>query len=196
MEGTKDIIIKNLSGCERSMDGLIPWLEESDFFTAPASTRFHGAYKGGLAKHSLNVFNTLLKLCNTFDIPYQKAPLESVVICGLLHDVCKIYFYKESTRNVKNEQTGQWEKVPCYTIDDQLPIGHGEKSVIILQRFMRLTEDEAYAIRWHMGGFDDAARGYAGGVMLSNVFQKCPLAVLLHMADLAASYLADTREEK
>ena len=193
MEDTKSIILKALSGCERPMHDLILWLKDSDFFTAPASTRFHGAHRGGLAEHSLCVYNTLLNLGNSFNIHY---PLDSMVICGLLHDICKVDFYKESTRNVKNEQTGQWEKIPCYTIEDSLPIGHGEKSVIILQRFMYLTEDEAYAIRWHMGGFDDAARGYAGGIMLSNAFQKCPLAVLLHMADLAASYLVEERKEQ
>ncbi len=96
-------------------------------------------------------------------------------------------FYKQDVRNVKNN--GVWEQVPVYTINDTLPLGHGEKSVMILQQYIELTTDEIYAIRWHMGGFDDTAKSYAGGLQLSAAFDKCPLLVMLHMADLAAVYL-------
>ena len=118
---------------------------------------------------------------------------ESIAICGLLHDLCKANFYKVSTRNVKNEQTGKWEKVPFYQVEDQFPYGHGEKSVWLIERFMRLTVEEAAAIRWHMGGFDDAVRG--GSFAVSGAFESWPLCVELHIADLRASYLDEEREQ-
>ena len=163
---------------------LLDWLCSTDFFTAPASTKFHGACREGLVMHSLNVYRVLRgKFCREGD------DLESVVICSLLHDVCKANYYQESTRNVKNKETGRWEEVPFFSIDDSLPYGHGEKSVWMIERYMRLTTEEAVAIRWHMGGFDDAARG--GCKAISEAYDAYPLAVKLHMADLAATYLLE-----
>ena len=144
-------------------DRLLNWLETTDFFTAPASTRFHGACEGESA--------------------------ESYAICGLLHDLCKANFYKVGTRNVKNDVTGQWERVPFYQVADQLPYGHGEKSVYLIEHFMRLKTAEAIAIRWHMGGFDDAVRG--GSFAVSDAYNTYPLAVKLHIADLTATYLME-----
>ena len=108
---------------------------------------------------------------------------------GLLHDLCKANFYKVGTRNVKNDVTGQWEKVPFYQVADQLPYGHGEKSVYLIEHFMRLKTAEAIAIRWHMGGFDDAVRG--GSFAVSDAYNTYPLAVKLHIADLTATYLME-----
>ena len=135
--------------------------------------------------HSVSVFNTMME--KHFEEGVDS--VESFAICALLHDVCKAEFYKTSTRNVKNELTGQWEKVPYYTIEDRYPFGHGEKSVFLIERFFRLKPAEAIAIRWHMGGFDDNAR--VGGYTVSNAFSKYPLAVKLHLADLEASYLVE-----
>lgn len=164
---------------------LLKWLETTDFFTAPASTKFHCACHEGLLKHSLNVYKVLMeKHFNS-----ETDDLESATICSLLHDLCKAQFYKTSTRNVKNELTGAWEQVPYYTVDDVFPYGHGEKSVFLIERFMRLKTSEAMAIRWHMGGFDDSAK--SGGFAMSLAFDKCPLAVKLHMADLEATYLRE-----
>lgn len=165
---------------------LLEWLERTDFFVAPASTRFHGAEREGLVKHSLNVYDVMVRR-NEYDGGTES--LESITICALLHDLCKAEFYKESTRNVKNDETGKWEKVPYYTIEDRYPFGHGEKSVFLIERFFRLKPAEAIAIRWHMGGFDDNAR--VGGYTVSNAFSKYPLAVKLHLADLEASYLVE-----
>lgn len=166
-------------------DQLFAWLEGTDFFTAPASTRFHSAYEGGLLEHSLNVFRNLIDR-----FPNGSGyPMESLAICGLLHDLCKVEFYKTSMRNVKNDTTGNWERVSFYSIDEQFPYGHGEKSVFLIERFMSLTTDEALAIRWHMGGFDSDAK--AGGYSISAAFAKCPLAVMLHVADLEATYLTE-----
>ena len=167
---------------------LLEWMEGTDFFTAPASTRFHGAHEGGLCSHSLNVWKRLRDGCAV-----KGYSPESIAICGLLHDLCKANFYKVSTRNVKNEQTGKWEKVPFYQVEDRFPYGHGEKSVWLIERFMRLTVEEAAAIRWHMGGFDDAVRG--GSYAASGAFEEWPLCVELHIADLRASYLDEEREQ-
>ena len=172
-------------------DKLLDWIENrTDFFDAPASTRYHLAEPGGLVKHSDHVFERLNALCESEDWVAKgisKPQKESIAICGLLHDLCKANFYKTSTRNVKNDATGQWEKVPYYTVEDQFPYGHGEKSVFLIERFMRLKTEEAVAIRWHMGGFDDAARG--GSFAISAAFEKHPLALLLHLADMQATYL-------
>lgn len=168
------------------LEELIRWLEGTDFFEAPASTKFHSAYKEGLLVHSLNVYD-ILKARNDRDGNTESE--ESVALVALLHDVCKAGFYKESTRNVKNEQTGQWEKVPYYQVEDRFPYGHGEKSVYLIERFLRLKPAEAIAIRWHMGSFDDTVR--AGGYTLSHAFEKYPLAVKLHLADLEATYLLE-----
>jgi hypothetical protein len=158
-------------------DALLEWLLKSDFFTAPASTKYHGAYEGGLVEHSINVYEQFV--CND---------AETRAICALLHDVCKVNFYKTDFRNVKDEK-GVWQKVPYYAVDDQLPYGHGEKSVYIISGFMKLTREESMAIRWHMGGFDDAVRG--GSYSMGAAFEKYPLAVYLHTADMLATYTLD-----
>ena len=165
-------------------DRLLEWLSSTDFFKAPASTRFHGACEEGLVMHSLNVYHALMdRFFEEGDNP------ESMAICGLLHDLCKANYYKTGTRNVKNEATGQWEKVPVFMVEDQFPYGHGEKSVYLIERFIRLKPAEAVAIRWHMGGFDDAARG--GCRAISEAYDAYPLAVKLHLADLTATYLME-----
>ena len=166
-------------------DRLLEWLQTTDFFTAPASTRYHCACPSGLVQHSVNVYEVMME--KHFDPETDSA--ESFALCALLHDVCKAQFYKISTRNVKNEKTGQWEQVPYYTIEDAFPYGHGEKSVFLIERFVRLKPAEATAIRWHMGGFDDAARG--GNFSISVAYDKYPIAVKLHLADLEATYLRE-----
>ncbi len=168
-------------------DRLLEWLSTTDFFTAPASTRFHGACKGGLVMHSYNVYDVIMKKYYTES--EDTASRESFAICSLLHDLCKANFYKESTRNVKNDATGQWEKVPFFQVEDKFPFGHGEKSVYLIERFMRLKPAEAIAIRWHMGGFDDSVRG--GSFAISAAYDEYPLAVMLHLADLEATYLVE-----
>lgn len=166
---------------------LLDWLLQTDFFTAPASTKFHLCEEGGLCEHSLNVYDCLNE---RFGAEY---PAETIAIVSLLHDLCKAQFYKVSTRNQKNDLTGLWEKVPYYTIEDKFPFGHGEKSVFLIERFMRLKLEEAVAIRWHMGGFDDTAK--AGGYTVSNAFEMYPLAVKLHLADIEATYLREGNQK-
>lgn len=174
-------------------DKLLEFLENSDFFTAPASTRFHGAYEGGLLRHSLNVYECLVSYLSRGRVKDQyklEVSAESAAISALLHDVCKVNFYTISYRNSKNEKTGQWEKLPYYTIHDTLPYGHGEKSVYMISGFMRLTRDEAMAIRWHMGfsGIED--KGTIGAAL-----EQYPLAFALSVADMEASYFIEGRED-
>lgn len=157
----------------------------SDFFTAPASTRFHGNYEGGLCEHSINVYHNLKEYLSRpytsklFDNNYSD---ESIAIVSLLHDLCKMNCYKTSYRNTKNE-AGQWIKVPYFEFDDNLPYGHGEKSVYIISGFMKLSREEAFAIRYHMGfSTTDDPRN------VGKAFEMYPLAFALSVADMEASY--------
>ena len=166
----------------------------SDFFEAPASTRFHGSYVGGLVEHSLNVFDCLRhylareRVKETYGLSFSE---ESVAIVSLLHDVCKINCYKPGTRNVKDEN-GRWQSVPFYTIEDSLPYGHGEKSVYIATGYMRLTRDEAFAIRYHMGFSENADNNNN----VAKSFEMFPLAFALSVADQEASYFMESAPEK
>jgi len=173
-------------------DALLDYLEhKSDFFTAPASARFHGAYAGGLCEHSVNVYHCLtayLERERVRELYGLEYPAESAALVSLLHDVCKTGCYREGSRNVKGPD-GKWQAVPTFFYEDPLPYGHGEKSVYILSGFLRLTREEAMAIRWHMGGFDDAVRG--GSFAVSDAYNRYPLAVKLHASDLIATYLME-----
>ncbi len=186
-----DIYRKNIN--RDGADKLLDFLEnKSDFFTAPASTRFHGAYEGGLLRHSLNVYECLVqylareRVKDTYKLNVSD---ETAAVVALLHDVCKVNFYTVSYRNSKNEQTGQWEKVPYYSINDTLPYGHGEKSVYMVSGFMRLSREEAMAIRWHMGfsGIEDKNT-------IGRALEKYPLAFALSVADMEASYFLEGSE--
>lgn len=172
-------------GAERLLDYLT---NRCDFFTAPASTRFHSAYEGGLAQHSLNVYYCLKdylereRVKNTYKLNFSE---ETVAIVALLHDICKTDVYVKDFRNVKNEQ-GQWEKVPTYRYEDKLPYGHGEKSVYMISGFMRLTRDEAMAIRWHMGFSGGEDSGLVGKAL-----ESYPLAFAMSTADMEATYFLE-----
>lgn len=194
-------------------DKLLEWLENSDFFTAPASTRFHLSRPGGLVEHSIHVYERLRELylneLGSGDGPMElnEREEESIAICGLLHDICKVDVYKQEYKNqktydaekvkqaqkweVKKDASGSfiWESVATYKFEDSLPYGHGEKSVYIISGFMRLSREEAMAIRWHMGfAGDDDIRS------VGNAFNLYRMAVLTHMADMMATYL-DEQEE-
>ena len=161
---------------------------KSDFFTAPASTRFHGAHEGGLAEHSVNVYECLRayldreRVKSLYHMEYSD---ESVALVALLHDVCKIGCYKVSTRNVKDEN-GVWQRVPYYQFDDPMPYGHGEKSVYIISGFLRLSREEAFAIRYHMGFSGNEDKGSVGKVL-----EQYPLAFALSVADMEATYFLE-----
>ena len=167
------------------IEELIQFLEKSDFFIAPASTRFHGNFEGGLLQHSLKVYEILEEKLKHTPVSMDISE-DTIKIVALLHDICKVNFYKVDYRNAKNE-LGVWEKVPYYTVDDTIPYGHGEKSVMMITEYMKLTVEEKYAIRWHMG-LSEPKELYG---TLSAAFSKYPLALMLFEADLEATYLFD-----
>lgn len=172
---------------------LLEYLEGSDFFTAPASTKYHLAREGGLCEHSLNVYYRLKDLVANEKSDWAKnVSGESIAIIALLHDLCKIGMYVIEYRNQK-QADGSWQKVPYYNIDEMLPYGHGEKSVYIINGYMRLTREEAMCINWHMGGYDERVRG-GNGTVIAKAYTQYPLAVLTHIADAMASYLDESRE--
>jgi hypothetical protein len=172
-------------------DKLMEWLEKSDFFTAPASTRFHGNYEGGLCKHSLNVYKELKRHLALLDQP-ENISEETVAVVSLLHDLCKVNFYKRGTKNVKDD-SGVWTKKETWEIEEKFPCGeHADKSIILIQQFMQLLPEEILAIRAHMGGFDASVRG--GAYMIGNIFGRSRLAVQLHCADLTATYFLENEE--
>lgn len=175
-------------------DKLLDYLDSRtcDFFTAPASARFHSAYEGGLLRHSLNVYDCLRQYLDRERVKetYGLVPEEeSVAIVSLLHDICKVNTYKPGTRNVKDEN-GVWRQVPTYEYDDKLPYGHGEKSVYIISGFLRLTREEAFAIRYHMG-FSSATDDSRN---VGAAFEMFPLAFALSVADMEATYFLESKE--
>ena len=166
---------------------LLNFIENSDFFTAPASTKFHSAIEGGLCFHSLNVYKRFKQnLISEFKDKYTDViSEESIAIIALLHDICKVNCYKLDYRNVK--VNGEWTKQPYFAYEDSLPYGHGEKSVYMISGFMKLSREEAMAINWHMGGFDSRVLG--GNYSLSTAFYSYPLSVIFHISDVQATYL-------
>lgn len=196
-ENLKDEFIKTYSEkiIRPGSEKLLAYLtgENSDFFTAPSSTRFHGSYEGGLLEHSLNVYHCLvdyLERQRTKELYNMNYTEETIAIVSLLHDLCKVNFYTVDYRNAKNDQ-GVWEKVPYYTINDQLPYGHGEKSVYIISGFMRLTREEAFAIRYHMGFSGTEDKNNVG-----KAFEMFPLAFALSVADMEATYYLEGSNKK
>lgn len=188
----KFIEIYNTNIKREGADKLLEYLlsPTSDFFTAPASARFHSSYEGGLCDHSINVYECLKSYLNSsrvkegFGFEYSD---ESIAIVSLLHDLCKVNVYKKGFRNVKDER-GAWQRVDTFEYDDKLPYGHGEKSVYIISGYMKLTREEAFAIRYHMGysSTEDARN-------VSAAFEMFPLAFALSTADSEATYFIESK---
>lgn len=176
------------------IDNLLEFIRKSDFYTAPASTRFHGAYEGGLLEHSINVLECLAEKKASDNAIWHKILVnvqsESIVISALLHDLCKTYFYTTEMRNKKDE-TDAWVQVPFYTVNDLIPYGHGEKSVMMIEEYIKLLPAERYAIRWHMGSYEPKELWNT----LGTAMEKYPLVLALHEADMEATYLLE-KEKK
>jgi hypothetical protein len=181
---------------------LLEWLEDSDWYAAPASTRFHLCKEGGLLEHSMNVYRRLLALCEAEYGELDGGQHETAAIIALFHDLCKIDFYKPEWRNVKvyqekgskfdNGGRFDWETKLGYTVDEGFCYGyHGPKSTFLIERFIRLTPEEAAAVSCHMGAFDRSPNDYS----ISNAFERYPLALLLHMADCLASFIDESQKE-
>lgn len=171
-------------------DRLLTYLEKSDFFTAPSSTRFHCSYEGGLCEHSLNVYDCLKDYLDRDFVKnrYNLNPSEEkIAIVALLHDLCKVNTYTVSMRNKKNE-SGQWVQVPFYEFKEKFNYGsHGGKSIFIIQEFMKLDPDEQVAINCHMGAYDRMP----GDFSLNNAYAQFPLALALHIADVESSVILE-----
>ena len=166
------------------LEDLLDWLCKADFFSAPASTKYHGAYAGGLCQHALDVYDYAQKLAFLSPTPIKE---ESLCIAALFHDVCKVNLYRIDYRNQK--VNGEWQSIPYYTVEERFHFGgHGSKSVYQVQYFMKLNQDEAVAINCHMGFSDGSATTVRD---VGNAFQSCPLAWIIHTADEAATYLLD-----
>ena len=171
------------STSREGMEGLLEWLEKSDFYTAPASSRFHGSYPGGLLEHSLNVYDELLRLLKAY--PEIEIGEDSAIICSLFHDLCKVDMYVPEKRFRK--ENGEWVSYDSYTIDEKYCFGgHGSKSVYLAQHFISLLPVEAAAINCHMSSWEDGAARYVG-----KAFEKYPFAWLLHVADESATYIKE-----
>lgn len=182
----KEIIIETLRTVNRDgIESLIKFLEESDFFTAPASTKYHGNYEGGLAEHSMNVYQIFKRKVAAYKV---NVPMDSIIIAGLMHDICKVNFYKKGVKNVK--ENGAWIQKEIWEVKDQFPLGHGEKSLLILRQYINLTVQEMLLIRWHMGGFEPEGNR----VHMYNAIEVEPAIILLHAADLESSYLLERKE--
>ena len=182
----REEIIKLLRSTNREgIEDLIDFLDKTDFYKAPASTRYHGNFEGGLAQHSLKVYEIFKEKVKNSLIDIEVGE-DTLVIAAILHDICKVNYYKVDYRNAKNER-GEWEKVPYYTVDDTIPYGHGEKSVMMISEYIKLTAEEKYAIRWHMG-FTEPKEVYN---TIGQAYKKYPIALLLYEADLEATYFFD-----
>ncbi len=187
------------------LDNLLSYLETTDFYTAPSSSGFHLNEDGGLCRHSLNVFETALRInaavispsINEGISPFtEKISEESIAITALFHDLCKVKMYHK-TEKWKKDEAGRWVTYPGYEINDEFPFGHGEKSCIMLGWFIRLKQEELLAIRWHMGMFDIGEPGSANRFAMRAAMEKSPLVSLLQAADaLAANCIEKTTKWK
>lgn len=172
---------------KEGIENLIKWLDESDFKFAPASMQYHNSFKGGLLKHSLDVYYHMYDFNNL--ISFFDLSKETIIITSLLHDICKVNCYSVDYRNTKDEN-GQWIKVPFYRWSEQEPLGHGEKSVFLIYEYgIPLTKIERAMIRNHMGFSEQEKMS-----MVSQLFSKCPQGLVLHYADMLATYTTESSD--
>lgn len=156
---------------------LMEWLATTDFYVAPASTKYHECFEGGLVLHSLNVYSQFKKLCKFYNL---EATPESIAIASLFHDVCKVGCYKTEMR-WRKDSNNQWEQYPTYKFEEDYAFGgHGSKSVYLIQNFITLTPEEATAINCHMGVEN-------GKWEVLEAFRRSPFAFLLHTADMIST---------
>ena len=190
----KDLFEDLLRSTNREgIDAVIAFLNNTDFYTAPSSANYHSNYQGGLLDHSLLVYSTAMRyrsvLLEMMPELEERLPEDSVIIAALLHDVCKTCFYKQ-VQKWRKDANGSWESYLGYEIEDNFPIGHGEKSVIMLQNFgLKLTPDEMLAIRFHMGSWDGALLTNDVKFSYQNAMNKCPLMTVIQNADSTSSLL-------
>lgn len=186
-------------------ESIMGFLAKADFFTAPASTRFHLSVEGGLCQHSLNVYTSAMQIDTAFN---SGASRRSIAITSLLHDICKAGVYRKELKNakiydkaviegrpkhaIKHDKKGDfvWDLKEIYVFDDPWPFGHGSKSAYIVNSLMDLTDEEALAIRYHMGPYEEGDKDRC-----SKVFEQSKLALLIHFADMYASKVVEAENE-
>jgi len=191
MDLKKDFLKEAKAIKRAGIDDLLEYLDTTDFYSAPASTQYHNCFEGGLVMHSLTVCDAAKEIADITGLGTDK---ESIILCALFHDICKANYYVRETRNKKID--GKWHEVEVWSVKDALPMGHGEKSVYILQKYISLTDEEALAIRWHLGGFDPGVHfNYPSGFAQKQAFKENKLVALLAGADMIASYLLDSYGE-
>ena len=191
---------------------LLDFIRKSDFYSAPASTKYHLSEEGGLLQHSLDVYYCIKdKLKNPmWNKVLCETSMDSIILVSLLHDVCKTYYYTKSTKNqktydpqkvalakanqIKKDSQGEyiWETVPCYAYDNKYPLGHGSKSVIFIMKYITLSMEETAAILWHMGSYCDSSQWNE----LGQAYEKYPLALALHQADMEATHLIEIENSR
>ena len=187
------------SSGRENIENLILWLDtKSDFFTAPSSSKYHGCIEGGLCQHSLNVYKAAqaelenIKKLGRVDINISSISNDNLIIATLLHDLCKTNYYKKAIKMFKDDATNSWHHYYTYEVEDNFPIGHGEKSVIMLQNFIKLAWNEILAIRWHMSAHDSGiATSTPERIAMYDSMTKCPLVIILQNADLFATYMME-----
>lgn len=194
-EALKNFIENKLTETDRDMDALLTFLRESDYYRAPASTKYHGAYEGGLAEHSVNVLDAMLALNEMLNTQYgmPKCREDSIIIVALLHDICKVNCYKTETKWRKDDN-GKWESYIGYVRKPDFSMGHAGKSVYLASKYVSLTDEEAQAIFWHMGAYDTSE--YNNFNELSEAYEKNQLAYLLNTADMMATYVLENTSIK
>ncbi len=181
------------------LDGILDYLEKTDFYTAPSSTNFHLNEDGGLCQHSINVFRTACKLYENIaeqpikddTSPFEaEVSMESIAITTLFHDLCKVKLYHKTER-WKKDENNRWVSYPGYELKDEFPLGHGEKSCLMLNWYVHLKPEEMLAIRWHMGMFDMGENGTSQRYSFYAALEKSPLVSIVHAADFLASKLLE-----
>jgi len=200
LQTEKKTLFENLlrSTNREGIENVIQFLNNTDFYTAPSSASYHSNYQGGLLDHSLLVYTCAMKLKNVYvDLKPELASRlddNSIILSTLLHDICKTCFYKEKTK-WKKDENDQWTSYIGYEIDDTFPIGHGEKSVIMLLRLdLNLTPEEMIAIRFHMGSWDGALLTNDVKYSYQAAMNTCPLLPLVQTADNTSSLLLETQK--
>lgn len=169
----------------KNLDKFLKFLDESDFYTAPASSKFHLNCKGGLCQHTINVIKRMFEEGNSYYEENETKKLdvkEKMFLVAALHDLCKVNYYREIT--TENNETKK------YVVDSKLPLGHGEKSLYIAQHYFSLSDEQAIAIRWHMGFSDQSVKG--GSFEIGTAYSMYPLAVLLNIADIKATFFDES----
>lgn len=191
----KELIIPAYDGA----DELLAWIEGSDFFTSPASTQYHMSCKGGLCQHSLNVFSRLMEFVrNEYGDKFEEelgVDNAGIALIALCHDLCKADTYTVETRNVKDEN-GVWVKEPYYKYSPKFELGHGEKSLFIVQTFIKdLSLNEASAIVYHMGAAGNPTSQVKDTAALK-AMEDMNIVFWTHLADMCATYCDEKREPK